>query len=91
MNGMFQVNILLATNLDFAITQKQSRLQFTLYSYYTFIYVDMYVCGPLYSVKPHFTLTLSHVLREKQLPLFNFCAWSYNARIMFFVHYFSYK
>ena len=31
MNGMFQVNILLGTNLDFAVIQKQSRLQFTLY------------------------------------------------------------
>ena len=31
MNGMFQVNILLGTNLDFAVIQKQSRLQFTPY------------------------------------------------------------
>ena len=31
MNGIFQVNILLGTNLDFAVIQKQSRLQFTPY------------------------------------------------------------
>ena len=31
MYGIFQVNILLGTNLDFAVIQKQSRLQFTPY------------------------------------------------------------
>ena len=47
MNGMFQVNILLDTNLDFAVIQKQSRLQFTPY-YDIQLYIDLYVFGPLY-------------------------------------------
>ena len=45
MNGIFQVNILLGTNLDFAVLQKQSRLQFTPY-----LDIRRHVCTSIWSI-----------------------------------------